>query len=64
MQRLEGRERRDDTEVAIRRRLAQFKTQTLPAVETYRQRGLLKEVDGLGRVEEVAQRIRKVIPWR
>lgn len=49
--------RPDDTEVAVRRRLDEFRRQTMPVVEHYRQQSRLREVDGLGPVEEVFERI-------
>lgn len=52
---IEGRE--DDTEEAIRTRQATYLEQTEPLLAVYRERGLLVEVDGMGPVEEVGQRI-------
>jgi adenylate kinase len=54
-----GREqgRTDDTEQTIRTRLAVYAQQTAPLIETYRNRGLLAEVDGLGEIGVVSARI-------
>ena len=52
---IEGRA--DDTEDVIRRRLEVYGEQTEPLLEVYRGRGLLIEVDGLGEVEQVTERI-------
>jgi len=54
-----GREqgRTDDTEQTIRVRLAVYSQQTAPLIETYRNRGLLAEVDGLGDIGVVSTRI-------
>jgi adenylate kinase len=49
--------RSDDTEEAIRHRQDVYLRETAPLIETYRSRGLLVEVDGLGTVDEVAARI-------
>lgn len=49
--------RADDTEDVIRRRQEIYAEQTEPLIEVYRERGLLHEVDGLGEVAEVSQRI-------
>ena len=49
--------RTDDTEDAIRRRLAIYHESTAPLVDYYRDRGLLKTVDGLGSVDDVTARI-------
>jgi adenylate kinase len=49
--------RSDDTEEAIRHRQDVYLRETAPLIETYRDRGLLVEVDGLGTIDEVATRI-------
>lgn len=49
--------RSDDTEDAIRHRQDVYLRETAPLIETYRERGLLLEVDGLGGIDEVAGRI-------
>jgi adenylate kinase len=52
---IEGRS--DDNEETIRVRLQVYLQQTEPLLEVYRARGLLVEVDGLGEVGEVSERI-------
>ena len=52
---LEGRA--DDTEDVIRHRQDVYAEQTAPLVELFSERGILVSVDGLGSVEEVAERI-------
>ena len=52
---LEGRV--DDTEEVIRERMAIYHRETKPLSDTYRERGLLLEVDGLGDVDVVTKRI-------
>lgn len=52
---LEGRA--DDTEEVIRERMALYHRETQPLSSAYDQRGLLVTVDGVGEVDEVAQRI-------
>ena len=49
--------RSDDTEDVIRRRQEVYAEQTEPLIGVYRERGLLVEVDGMGEVDEVSQRI-------
>jgi adenylate kinase len=49
--------RSDDTEDVIRRRQEVYTEQTEPLIEVYRGRGLLHEVDGIGEVDEVSNRI-------
>ncbi|HEY9423504.1 MAG TPA: adenylate kinase [Microterricola sp.] len=49
--------RADDTEEAIRHRQEVYARETAPLVEVFRERGLLIDVDGLGNVDEVGDRI-------
>ena len=53
--RVEGRA--DDTEEVIRRRQELYEQQTAPLIAVYRDRDLLVDVDGMGQVDEVTQRI-------
>jgi adenylate kinase len=53
--------RADDTEETIRHRLEVFRKRTLPAAWKLEEHFPLAEVDGLGTVEEVAQRIADVL---
>ena len=55
--RLLSRGRSDDSEAVVRKRLQIYAQQTEPINAHYQVRGLLKCVDGLGSVEEVATRI-------
>ncbi len=50
--------RSDDTEEVIRRRLEVYAEQTAPLIENYAQRGIMAEVDGMGSVDEVTDRLR------
>ena len=49
--------RTDDTEDAIRHRQDVFARETAPLIPVFRERGLLVEVDGLGEIDDVAERI-------
>ncbi len=49
--------RADDTEDVIRRRLEVYAEQTAPLAAAYRERGLLRDVDGIGAVDEVTVRL-------
>ena len=49
--------RADDTEDVIRRRLEVYEEQTAPLISVYAARGLVIDVDGLGEVADVTQRI-------
>ncbi|MET0694621.1 MAG: adenylate kinase [Propionibacteriaceae bacterium] len=51
----EGRE--DDNPDSIRARQEKYLEETSPLIEKFRDRGLLVEVDGLGAVDEVTERI-------
>mgnify|MGYP003597030431 CR=1 FL=1 len=53
--------RADDTEEVIRRRLEVYEEETAPLVDVYRSRAILRDIDGLGDVYEVAARIRAVV---
>ena len=57
LKRAESEGRSDDTEDVIRERMAIYHRETKPLSDTYRLRGLLVEVDGLGQVDEVTGRI-------
>lgn len=57
LQRAQTEGRADDTEEVIRKRQEVYADQTEPLIELYRARGILVEVDGMGTVEEVTERI-------
>lgn len=57
LQRAQVEGRADDTEEVIRRRQEVYLEQTEPLIEVYKSRGIVHEVDGLGEVNEVTQRI-------
>ncbi|NLJ54705.1 MAG: adenylate kinase [Intrasporangiaceae bacterium] len=57
LKRAEIEGRADDTEDVIRERMAIYRRETEPLSDAYRERGLLVEVDGLGEVDEVTERI-------
>lgn len=54
-QKMEGR--RDDSVEVAENRLAVYREQTEPLKDYYRSRGLLREIDGVGEIDEVFQRI-------
>ncbi|QNN51416.1 adenylate kinase [Nocardioides mesophilus] len=53
--------RTDDTEDVIRHRQDVYVEQTAPLIEVYRDRGQLQEVDGMGAVDEVTERVFAVL---
>lgn len=57
LKRAEIEGRIDDTEEVIRERMAIYHRETKPLSDAYRERGLLVEVDGLGDIDEVTERI-------
>ncbi|MDP3967703.1 MAG: adenylate kinase [Nocardioides sp.] len=61
LQRAETEGRADDTEDVIRHRQEVYAEQTAPLVEVYGDRGLVREVDGMGEVDEVSERIFAVL---
>jgi adenylate kinase len=56
-----GGARADDSAEVIRKRLDVYKELTEPLVAYYRQRGMLKTVDGMAPVEEVTAAIRRAL---
>jgi adenylate kinase len=57
LRRAQEQGRSDDTREVIENRLAVYRNETEPLVDLYRERGLLREVEGTGPVAEVRQRI-------
>ena len=57
LKRAETSGRADDTEDVIRHRQEVYAAETAPLLQVYSERGLLREVDGMGGVDEVAARI-------
>jgi adenylate kinase len=52
-----GGPRADDNAEALKKRLAVYREQTAPLVDHFRSKGLLKTVDGMQGIEEVARAI-------
>jgi adenylate kinase len=52
---IEGRS--DDNEDTVRIRLREYAEKTAPLLDVYRQQGILVEVDGLGPIDEVSNRL-------
>ena len=49
--------RSDDTREVIQRRLAVYREDTEPLVELYRERGLLRDIEGMGDIAAVRERV-------
>jgi adenylate kinase len=56
--------RADDTEPVVRERMRIYAEETAPLAAVYRQRGLLREVDGMGDVDDVTARIEAALSGR
>jgi len=50
-------QREDDREETVAARLQVYESQTAPLIHYYRQRGLLREIDGAGSMEEIQARV-------
>jgi len=65
VQRLLGRAqkegRADDTEPVIKQRLENYKAQTFPLIDYYKKDGILKDIDGIGSMDEITDRIRSAL---
>ncbi|WP_456506855.1 adenylate kinase family protein [Arthrobacter sp. TE12232] len=53
--------RSDDNEAVIRHRLDLYHEQTEPVVAEYAERGILTQVDGIGGIDEVTERVMEAI---
>lgn len=60
-QRLLARQRADDTEETIRKRLQVYEEQTAPLIDYFKAKGNLRTVKGMGAVEEISERIFKTL---
>jgi adenylate kinase len=55
------RQRDDDTEEAVERRLSLYDEETVPIIDYYREKGLLQIVDGVGEGDDVFDRLTTVV---
>lgn len=55
--RFEQEHRADDNPETVRKRLAVYSEQTAPVADFYAQRGLLTEIDGVGEIEAIGDRV-------
>ena len=56
---IEGRA--DDNEETIRERMREYDVKTAPLLDFYKRRSRLVEVDGMGTIEEVGERIKQAL---
>jgi adenylate kinase len=54
-------QRNDDKPETVETRLKVYENQTAPLVNYYRERGLLRDIDGVGSVEEIHQRVMRAL---
>ena len=64
LKRAQEQGRSDDNEETIRRRQEVYTEQTAPIVAAYAERGLVVDVDGLGGIDEVGDRIATALAGR
>jgi len=53
--------RKDDNEQTVRTRMAEYRAKTEPILPYYEQRGLVRKVDGMASVDEVAAQIDAIL---
>jgi len=61
LKRAEIEGRADDNEETIRERMREYDSKTAPLLEFYGSRGRLVEVDGMGTIDEVGERIKQAL---
>ena len=57
----EFKRRPDDNETTVRTRMAEYRAKTAPILPYYEQRGLVRRVDGMASVEQVAAQIDAIL---
>jgi adenylate kinase len=53
--------RKDDNEQTVRTRMAEYRAKTAPVLPFYEEKGLVRRVDGMGSVEQVAAEIDAIL---
>lgn len=56
--------RADDNEESIAKRLAIYESETAPILDVYRERGVVDEIDGVGSLDEITERISAALAAR
>jgi adenylate kinase len=57
----EFKRRKDDNEETVRTRMAEYRAKTQPILPFYEARGLVRRVDGMGSIDEVAAEIDAIL---
>ena len=53
--------RKDDNPETVKNRLAVYKSQTMPLIDFYKGRGQLREVAGVGAIDEIVARVKQAL---
>ncbi|MDT3331755.1 adenylate kinase [Microbacterium sp. KSW-18] len=56
--------RSDDNEESIAKRLSIYESETAPILDVYRERGIVDEIDGVGSLDEITERIAAALAAR
>ncbi|MHC1726258.1 MAG: adenylate kinase [Syntrophobacteraceae bacterium] len=54
-------QRSDDNEATVQSRLTTYENQTKPLIDYYQGQGKLRRIDGVGKMDDILQRIQKVL---
>ncbi|MBR6871821.1 MAG: adenylate kinase, partial [Candidatus Methanomethylophilaceae archaeon] len=54
-------QRDDDTEATVLNRLKTYREKTLPLVEYYGKKGKLVTVEGVGSIDEIYEKVKKIV---
>jgi adenylate kinase len=54
-------QRSDDNEATVKSRLETYEAQTKPLIDYYEKQGKLRRIDGVGKMDDILERIRKVL---
>jgi adenylate kinase len=54
-------QRSDDNEATVKSRLETYEAQTKPLIDYYEKQGKLRRIDGVGKMDDILQRIQKVL---
>ena len=57
----EFKKRPDDNEETVRKRMAEYRAKTAPILPFYERQGLVRKIDGMGKVEDVAAAIDAIL---
>lgn len=57
-----GEGRSDDTKEGVKKRLTVYEEETEPVLDHYRRQGAVKEINGVGSIDEIFARIKETLP--